>query len=104
MDPTTNDPRWALLTNHAHVLMCIAARPDSLIRELAAECGITERATSRILHDLEEAGFVSHERIGRRNRYHVNTEQRSPHPREGHLGAAEIATMAPPQAAEREAS
>lgn len=99
-----NEHRWTLLTNHAHVLMCVAARPDILIRELAAECGITERATQRILHDLEEAGFVGHERIGRRNRYHINSSKRSAHPRESHLGALEIAAMAPPASAEREAS
>jgi hypothetical protein len=34
--------------------------------------GITERATQRILAELVESGYVTSERIGRRNRYTVD--------------------------------
>jgi hypothetical protein len=36
--------------------------------------GITERATQRIVADLVDAGYVSRERLGRRNTYTVRTD------------------------------
>ena len=86
--------RWTLLTNHAHVLTCLAEDPDIRLRELAVRVGVTERAAHRIVADLEEAGFVTHERVGRRNRYRVDLARRSVHPGERHLGAAQLVEMA----------
>lgn len=76
---------WAFLTNHAHVLMCIAEQPEIRIREIAARTGITERAAQRIIGELEEAAFLSHTRVGRRNRYKVDAQRKSAHPLERHL-------------------
>lgn len=76
---------WSLLTNHAHVLMCIAAQPTIRMREIAARSGITERAAHRIVSELETAGFISHERVGRRNHYQVHNRSRSSHPMESHI-------------------
>ncbi len=76
---------WSLLTNHAHVLMCIAAQPTIRMREIAARSGITERAAHRIVSELEAAGFISHERVGRRNHYQVHIRSRSSHPMEYHI-------------------
>lgn len=77
--------RWTFLTNHAHVLLCVAADPDVRLREVAERVGITERATQRIVAELEAAGYLSHERIGRRNRYEVNASLPLRHPLEDHL-------------------
>lgn len=41
--------------------------------------GITERATQRIVADLIEAGYVEREKVGRRNRYHLNTDLKMRH-------------------------
>ncbi len=76
---------WTFLTNHAHVLVCIAEDPDILLREVAERVGITERATQRIVAELEADGYLSHERVGRRNRYQVNRERPLRHPMEDHL-------------------
>ena len=76
---------WSLLTNHGHVLLCIAMQEDIRIREIAARTGLTERATQRIIADLERTGVLSHERVGRRNRYSIDVSHRSEHPLEGHL-------------------
>ena len=76
---------WAMLTNHAHVLVSIADEPEIRIREIAVKTGITERAAQRIIGDLEAAGFLSHSRVGRRNHYEVAFEQKSAHPLERHL-------------------
>ncbi len=73
------------MTNHSHVLLCIAEDPDVLLREVAVRVGITERATQRIVAELEAAGYLSHERVGRRNKYQVHTDLPLRHPLEDHL-------------------
>ncbi len=51
---TTPQPAgtWGFLTNHAHVLLCIARDLQSRVRDIAEQVGITERAAQRILADL----------------------------------------------------
>lgn len=66
--------KWALLSNHGQVLRCIAADPTIRVREIAANCDISERAAHRIVADLEDAGLVSHVRVGRRNSYQILAE------------------------------
>jgi DNA-binding IclR family transcriptional regulator len=65
---------WTLLTNHAQVLRWIADDPTMRLRDVAARVGITERGAQRIVSELEQAGFLTHERIGRRNRYHIQSD------------------------------
>lgn len=62
---------WSFLTNHARVLLCITEDPTVRQREIADRVGVTERAAHRILNDLVAGGYVSRQRIGRRNRYTV---------------------------------
>lgn len=62
---------WTFLTNHAHVLICIAREPNARIRDLADRVGITERAVQRIVVELEADGYLTRERDGRRNVYRV---------------------------------
>ena len=81
---------WTFLSNYSHVLVCIAANPDVLVREVAAKVGITERATQRIVAELEDAGYLSHERIGRRNHYQVNADLPLRHPLEDHLSIGDL--------------
>ena len=81
---------WTFLTNHSHVLLCIAEDPDVLLREVAERVGITERAAQRIVAELEDTGYVSRERVGRRNRYQVHPNLPLRHPLEDHL---EIGTL-----------
>ncbi len=73
-------PTWSFLTNHARVLICVAADPDIRLRELGAAVGITERAAHRIVGELAEAGYVSRTRSGRRNRYTVQDHLPLPDP------------------------
>ena len=46
--------QWTFLTNHAHVLLCVAENPNVRLRDVAAQVGITERAAQRIVSELEE--------------------------------------------------
>lgn len=68
------EPTWTFLTNHAHVLNCIAEDPDSRLRDIAARVGITERAAQAIVSDLETGGYLTRTRVGRRNSYEVHPE------------------------------
>jgi len=71
---------WDFLTNHAHVLTCVAHDPGIRLRDIAAAVGITERAAHRIVSELVEEGYVLREREGRRNRYQVVPELPLRHP------------------------
>ena len=73
-------PRWTFLTNHAQVLLCIAENPDIRLRQMGDAVGITERAAHRIVGELAEAGYLSRERLGRRNRYTINPHLTMPDP------------------------
>jgi|OpeIllAssembly_1097287.scaffolds.fasta_scaffold633832_2 hypothetical protein len=75
---------WTFLSNHAHVLVCLALHPDGRLRDVAAEVGITERAVQGIVGDLEAAGFIVRERRGRRNTYRLNLDAPLRHPLEAH--------------------
>ena len=75
---------WTFLTNHAHVLAVLHADPEKVLREVAVEVGITERAVQRIIHDLEDGGFIQRERIGRQNRYQILEGLPLRHPIEAH--------------------
>lgn len=78
----TDDPHrtWTFLTNHARVLISIAETPGIRLRDIAARIGITERAAQRIVAELEATGYLSHEKEGRRNRYHLQPNTRLRHP------------------------
>ncbi len=67
-------PDWTFLTNHAHVLLCVARDPGARLRDVADVVGITERAAQRIVAELEEAGYLTRTRDARRNRYEVHPE------------------------------
>jgi len=73
---------WTFLTNHAHVLVCIARDPGIRLRDVAARVGITERATQGIVSDLVDEGYVSRTRVGRRNHYAVRDDLPLRHPLE----------------------
>ncbi len=66
---------WTFLTNHGHVLVCLAADPDVVLRDVATRVGITERTVQQIVTDLELAGVIARVRVGRRNRYVVCSER-----------------------------
>jgi DNA-binding MarR family transcriptional regulator len=79
MSSSENNHNWRFLSNHMQVLLCIARDPDVRFRDLALMVGITERAAQRIVADLIQAGYVEREKVGRRNRYHLNTDVKMRH-------------------------
>lgn len=82
---------WTFLTNHAHVLLCIAENPRLRLREIAERVGITERSAQAIVTDLEEGGYVRRRRVGRRNEYELDLTRPLRHPLEAHHEIGELA-------------
>jgi DNA-binding MarR family transcriptional regulator len=70
---------WHFLSNHGHVLVCIALDPDTRLRDISSRVGITERAVFGIVEDLERGGIIQRLKVGRRNRYLVNVDQHLRH-------------------------
>lgn len=80
--PQTVVPSWTFLTNHAHVLIAIARNPEARQRDIAYVVGVTVGAVQRIISELEHEGYLTSERVGRRNRYRVNDSLHLRHPLE----------------------
>ncbi len=83
-------PSWTFLTNHSHVLLCLAADDALRVRDLALKVGITERAVLKILAELEAGGVIEREREGRRNRYRVLHRTRLRHELEAHRTVGDL--------------
>lgn len=79
---TSERPSWTFLSNHGHVLVLVAREPGVLLTDLSDRVGISERAARSILRDLEQAGYLTRTKIGRRNRYEVHPDGPLRHPEE----------------------
>lgn len=86
----SSNASWTFLSNHGHALIQIARNPDLKVVELATLIGITERSTLSIISDLEAGGYITVERIGRRNRYKVNPRKKFRHPGEADHSIGEM--------------
>jgi DNA-binding MarR family transcriptional regulator len=72
-----------LLTNHGHVLVCVAGEPEMTLREIAECVGVTERTAHTVVCELEHAGYLTRHRDGRRNTYEVHADAVLRHELEG---------------------
>ena len=71
---------WRLLSTHGSILLCIADKPDSRLRDIADCVGITERAVHSIVCDLVNEGYVVKTRNGNRNAYKLRPGTRVDEP------------------------
>ena len=85
---------WTFLTNHTHVLVCLAGDPKIRLREVAEKVGITERAVQRIVAELREGDYITVERSGRRNRYAVHESKPLRHSLEAHRTVGDLLELA----------
>jgi hypothetical protein len=90
----TPHPSWRFLTSHALVLLAVHKDPEIRMRDLASGIGITERRAQEIVSELVEAGFLSRERIGRRNHYGVRADLRVKHPDWGEHNLGDVLSLA----------
>jgi len=71
---------WTFLTKHGLVLVEIANDPEQSMRSLAEKIGVTERTVQSVIQDLLAAGYLTRERVGRRNVYRLDTSMPMRHP------------------------
>ncbi len=93
MDTKPPNSIWTFLTNHGHVLICLAADSDLRLRDVAERVGITERAVQRIVTDLEDGGYIERVKEGRRNHYKINASMPLRHPVEEHCQVDDLIKM-----------
>jgi DeoR/GlpR family transcriptional regulator of sugar metabolism len=93
------DHLFRFVTNHAHVLQVIATDPTARLRDIAETVGITERTASQIVNDLEQAGYLTRSRDGRRNLYVVHEDLPLRHPQHRHHTVGDLIRFleTPPQ-------
>ena len=92
---------WTFLTNHARVLICIGRSPDVRVRDIAARVGITERQVLAIISALETSGYLSRERLGRRNHYRIHGDAHFRHVFEGTVTVGALVSLFSTHSTER---
>lgn len=85
-----NKGEWTFLSNHGRVFTYLAKHPRSISQEIAHEAGLSIRAVQNIIDDLEEGGYISRQKEGRRNRYTINPELPMRHRLEQEYSVREI--------------
>lgn len=85
--------QWTFLTNHAHVLLLLPRSPSPVLREVALQVGITERAVQRIIADLEASGIIVREKVGRQNHYRIRADQPFRHPIASHRKVGDLLAL-----------
>ena len=89
----SNKRQWTFISNHGHVLVCLAKDSGMRLRDIAARVGITERAVQKIIQDFEAAGIISRKKEGRRNTYKINDKLPLRHPLESHRSIGDFIRM-----------
>lgn len=87
---TAGSSGWTFFSNHAHVLLSLYLGGDKVLRDVALEVGITERAVQGIVSDLEAAGILTRTKEGRRNRYTINRRVKLRHAIEAHRSVGDL--------------
>src|SRR5262245_51372362 len=83
--------RWAILTNHALVLIHVIEPPRSTLPEIADVVGVTDRAALSLVRALEEDGILQRRKEGRRNMYSVDIDALMAHKHHGQYSIGQIA-------------
>jgi predicted transcriptional regulator len=63
---------WSFITNHGLVLAAIAKHPQRTAREIGDDVGIRERTAHKIITDLDKAGYITRNKVGRKNTYRIH--------------------------------
>ncbi len=84
---------WTLFSNYGHVLICLSSNNESRLRDVAKDVGITERAVQKIVRDLQDAGYITIRKHGRRNRYRINSRKGLRHALESHCTVGKLVAL-----------
>jgi len=85
--------QWTFMSNHGHVLVCLARDPQARMREVADAVGITERAVQQIVRDLVEQGYLRKDKVGRCNHYEIVSTAHFRHELEAHTTLGEFVAL-----------
>lgn len=75
------------------MLVLLARNPHLVLREVALQVGITERAVQRIIVDLETGGILERQKVGRQNQYRIRTNKPLRHVIEAHRTIGELLSL-----------
>ena len=84
---------WTFFSNYGHVLVSLAQNPEVRLRDVAQQVGITERAVQKIVRDMQDAGFITITKQGRRNRYRINKRRSLRHGLESHCTVGKLLAL-----------
>lgn len=87
------DISWTFFSNHGHVYFLLATNSNMVLREVALKVGITERSVLAIVQDLEKAGYIKREKIGRSNRYKIVPKKTLRHPLESNVQLQDLVRL-----------
>jgi DNA-binding transcriptional ArsR family regulator len=82
--------RWTFLTHHAHLMLMLQRDQSAKIEDLAQVLGVTPRYVVSILNDLTDGGYLTKERVGRRNHYSINREAELRHETSLHKSVGDL--------------
>ena len=92
---------WTFVSNHGMVLSVVAGNSRITATEIASQLEITERSVRRIINDLEEAGYISKVKQGRRNVYTVYKHFHMRRPKTRDVKIKELLTILSKQSGKR---
>ena len=87
------DTGWTFFSNHGHVYFLLATNEDIVVREIAIKVGITERSVLGIIQDLDQAGYIKREKVGRSNKYKIVPKKTLRHPLESNVQLKELVDL-----------
>ena len=89
---TDSPSPWSFFSNHAYVLVCLAANPHARLRDVANQVDITERTVLRLVTELEAADVLERVKAGRRNHYIINRHAQLQHTLDSHWTVGDLLT------------
>ena len=79
------DQSLLLVGSHGLVLFYVMRFQASTMKEIATSLGLTERRIAVVISDLVDANYLEVQKLGRRNRYSINTRASFRHPTMSHV-------------------
>jgi DNA-binding transcriptional ArsR family regulator len=70
-----NNKQWTFLSNHGHIFAYVAQHPQATTQFMAEKLHLSIREVQMTIDDLEEAGYLTRERVGRNNHYKTNADK-----------------------------
>jgi DNA-binding MarR family transcriptional regulator len=82
--------KWTFLSNHGRIFAYVTEHPQATAHSIANNAGLSIGGVQNILDDLEEEGYLTRIKVGRRNHYHTNPEKPMRHRLEKHHSVGDM--------------